>query len=434
MVGLWFVLAGHLAAQTPSTGGSADKSAADAKSSATDAKSTATESSDKSPSTDKGTAATTAETVTLCRSWARVDYLLWWVKDAPLPVPLVTTGNPSVGFDPKFVNTVNTAGAIGQPGTQVLYGDHNVHFRPFSGMQLTLGSWIDDDQYFGLEASGVFLERHTNMFAAASDSAGHPPLYFPIFSDIAGAERAVPIADPLRGFSGNVLVASNLRLWGTEANVMLNLIRYLGMEFSLIGGFRYVDLRENLQIYNATTDLIFGNMAVLNDSFGTTNQFYGGQFGGRFDFVLDHLCLEVTSAIALGPTNQVVAVNGEITQPAANALTPPGPGSFPGGLFAQTTNIGQRHADPFTTVLSLELRLAYEIAPRIRASVGYDILYWNSVVRPGNQINHSVNLSQNAILDPNGVGKLVGAPQPAPLFNRSDFWAQGLNIDLEFRF
>jgi hypothetical protein len=31
-------------------------------------------------------------------------------------------------------------------------------------------------------------------------------------------------------------------------------------------------------------------------------------------------------------------------------------------------------------------------------------------------------------------GALVGPANPAPLFNRSDFWAQGVNFGLEFRF
>jgi hypothetical protein len=65
---------------------------------------------------------------------------------------------------------------------------------------------------------------------------------------------------------------------------------------------------------------------------------------------------------------------------------------------------------------------------------GYEILYWNRVVRPGDQIDHNVNLSQNAVLDPKGVGTLVGPAQPAPLFNRSDFWAQGINLGLEYRY
>jgi hypothetical protein len=58
----------------------------------------------------------------------------------------------------------------------------------------------------------------------------------------------------------------------------------------------------------------------------------------------------------------------------------------------------------------------------------------SGVLRPGNQINHNVNLSQNAVLDPNGVGTLVGPAQPAFLLNRSDFWAQGVSIGLEFRY
>ena len=31
-------------------------------------------------------------------------------------------------------------------------------------------------------------------------------------------------------------------------------------------------------------------------------------------------------------------------------------------------------------------------------------------------------------------GALVGPSQPSPLFNRTDFWAQGVTFGLEFRF
>jgi hypothetical protein len=41
------------------------------------------------------------------------------------------------------------------------------------------------------------------------------------------------------------------------------------------------------------------------------------------------------------------------------------------------------------------------------------------------------NLTQSAVL---GNGALIGPAYPTPLFNRSDFWAQGLNVALEFRF
>jgi hypothetical protein len=424
LLGLWLSSAGQLFAQSlPAINPSEAKATQDSKNSA-----------DVSADQATGSSVATMESGAAYRGWARVEYLLWWVKNAPLPVPVVTTGDPSVGFDPNHLNTVNTAGGIGQRGTQVLFGDNSINSPAFFGMRLTLGGWVDEDDFFGVDGSGFVLERRTKRFAAASDKAGNPPLYFPISTGSAGAERGIPIADPLRSFSGNVGVNSNLQLWGAEVNGILTLLRNSGLEFTLLAGFRYADLRERLQIYNTTTDLIFGNVTNLNDSFKTTNQLYGGQIGSRLAVQRDRLSLDITGKVALGSTHQVVEIQGDITQAGPNALVPPGLGTFPGGLFAQSTNIGKRNADQFAVLPSLELKLGYEINPRTRVFAGYDLMYWSQVVRPGNQLNHNVNLSQNAVLDPNGLGKLVGPAQPAPLFNRSDFWAQGLNFGLEFRY
>ena len=380
----------------------------------------------------------TEDSVAAYRVWARAEYLLWWLNNAPLPVPIVTTGDPHVGFDPNLINTVNTAGSIGQPGTRVLLGDNSTRFPAFSGMRFTVGGWVDKERRLGLEGSGFMVERHTNTFSAASDSAGSPPLYFPIFSAIAGAERGIPIADPLRAFSGDVVVTSTMQLWGAEFNGLYTFFRYPGLELTLLTGFRYADLRENLQIHNTTTDLMFGNVTILNDSFNTSNQFYGGQIGSRLAAQRGRFSLDITGKIALGLTRQMINIQGDITQAGPNPLVPPGLGTFPGGLYAQPSNIGQRNTNqftvPFTALPSLELKLGYDITQRIRAFAAYDVLYWNKVVQPGNQIDHTVNLSQNAVLDPNGVGKLVGPAQPAPLSNQSNFWAQGINFGLEFRY
>ena len=97
-------------------------------------------------------------------------------------------------------------------------------------MRLTLGGWLDHEEIFGLEGSGFALERLTNNFAAASDKTGNPPLYFPDFSATAAAERAVPIADPLRAFSGAVVANSSLRLWGAEGHGVVTLFHRPGLE------------------------------------------------------------------------------------------------------------------------------------------------------------------------------------------------------------
>jgi hypothetical protein len=367
--------------------------------------------------------------------WAQVDYILWRVKNGPLPVPIVTTGDPNVGFDPKFGNTVNTAGALDQPGTAILFGRSSIHLPLASGVRLTAGGWISEDQRLGIEGGGFVLQQLTNHLAVASNTTGSPALYFPIFSSIANAERAIPIADPLRLFSGDVSINSASQLWGAEGNLLFALYRHCEMDFSLLAGFRYANLRESLRIHNTTNDLLFGNTAVLNDSFQTSNEFYGGQLGSRFALRYDFLSLTLTSKIALGSIHQIVNIQGDITQIGPNPLVPPGLGTFPGGLYAQSSNIGRFNPNPFTgpfSILpSIELKLGFQVSDRIRAFAGYDFLYWNQLVRPGNLINHTVNLTQNAVLDPNGAGVLVGDAQPTPLFRRSDYWAQGVSLGVE---
>src|SRR5207253_3067579 len=152
--------------------------------------------------------------------------------------------------------------------------------------------------------------------------------------------------------------------------------------------------------------------------------FYGGQIGVRLGVELDRFSLDMTGKFAVGSAHQLIDIQGAITQAGPNPLVPPGLGTFRGGLYAQSTNIGVHDANPlsvpFMILPSLELKLAYQLTPYIRVFTGYDILYWTQVVRPGNQLSHNVNLRQNAVLDPNGVGTLVGPVQPAPLVNRSD--------------
>ncbi|HEY1375827.1 MAG TPA: BBP7 family outer membrane beta-barrel protein [Gemmataceae bacterium] len=388
----------------------------------------------QAPATTQPSAATPPVDCPPFHGWVRAEYLFWWMRGAPLPVPIVTTGDPRVGFDPNNVNTVNTAGAIGQPGTRVLVGDRPAGFAPFSGGRLGFGVWCDDDATFAVAGSGFFFDRLTQNFSAKSDALGNGPLYFPIFSAIAGAERAVPIADPLRQFSGGVETHASLRLWGAEGNGVVPLVRSPGVEWDLLAGSRYADLLEKFAVANSTTDLIFNNTTALSELFETRNQFYGGQLGGRLAVNVDRFFVDATAEVALGVTHQVVGAAGTITQLGPNPLVPPGPGTFPGGIFTQRSNIGRRAADPFSALSSLEVKLGYDLTPRARIFAGYDVLYWTQVVRPGNQISHAVNLSQNAVLDPAGAGVLVGPAQPALLFNRSSFWAQGITFGLSVSF
>jgi len=68
----------------------------------------------------------------------------------------------------------------------------------------------------------------------------------------------------------------------------------------------------------------------------------------------------------------------------------------------------------------------------LRLSVGYNFLCWSSVVRPGDQIDRVIDVSQipNSGLNATPTGLL----RPAPLVRATDFWAQGITFGVEFRY
>ena len=108
---------------------------------------------------------------------------------------------------------------------------------------------------------------------------------------------------------------------------------------------------------------------------------------------------------------------------------PPGPShSFLGGLLAQPSNMGDYGRDFFSVVPQLELKLAFTITANLRATVGYDAIYWSHVVRPGQQIDLSVNPTQMF------GGRLVGTNGPTPTFHETDIFIQGVSTGLEYRF
>jgi hypothetical protein len=220
-----------------------------------------------------------------------------------------------------------------------------------------------------------------------------------------------------------------LQLFGSEINADLTLVHNDGFQFVALAGFRYLDLRESLSIDTVSSDLLTAPNTVLtqSDLFGTANQFYGGQIGGRLSWQGGRLGLDLTGKLDLGLTHQTVDVSGFSSQTGPGGVN----GTFPGGFFTQTSNIGRTTANQFGIIPSLEARVSMLVTPQLRIFASYDFLYWSQVVRPGNQIDNNINLSQSAVL---GTGVLNGSAFPSPLFNRSDFWAQGLSIGFEYRF
>jgi len=341
--------------------------------------------------------------------WVRAEYLAYWVKNAPLPVSLVT-GDPA------------------NPTQELLGSDRSLGL--FSGFRVGLGAWFDSDNTFGMDGNFFMLLQRTRKFATSSDATGNPTLAFPFTNQSPGAagDTLMPIAIP-GVFAGSVQVGSSLQLWGAETNGIFSLMREGGFEIVALAGIRYLDLRENLTINTVSSDILTVPNTVLsqNDLFKTRNQFYGGQIGGRFTWQGDRFGFDLTGKLAIGDTVQSIDIQGTSTQTGPGGVN----GTFPGGLFTQPSNMGHFNANQISIIPSVETKFSVFITSQVRAFVGYDFLFWSQVVRPGSQVDRNINLTQSAVF---GNGGLIGPAYPMPLFNRSDFWAQGLNVGLEFRF
>jgi hypothetical protein len=350
------------------------------------------------------------------RFWVSGEYLLWWLKDAPLTVPLVTTGDPTDPVAP---------GALGRPGTTTLFGPGTYNYPPFSGGRLTAGAWLDSGRRFGLEGSAFLLEQRSAGFNLAGDSLGNPPIYMPVFRADLGMEGAFTISDPAAVLTGSVATASSTQLWGAEANGLVNLTRRNGLSIDMLAGFRYLDLRESLTIDVNAFDPVNVINDVIHDQFLTHNQFYGGQLGAKVGLVFNRATVDLAAKVALGTNHQVVDTNGSTTEFGVGSANP---GTFPGGVFTQPTNIGRQTRDEFSVIPEVQVKVGYRISAGLSAFVGYEFLYWNQVVRPGDEIDRNVNPTQTL------GGTLAGPAVPAPQFNRTDFWAHGLSFGLELRY
>src|SRR5205807_10614401 len=123
------------------------------------------------------------------RLWLGGDYLLWWVRKAPLPAPLVTSGpfNP----DTFIPGVTPTPAALPSPGTAVLFGGRDLSLGTFSGLRLQGGIDLTGDGTLAVEASGFFLEQRSRGFAVSSNAAGVPFLAIPVIDAATGRETSV---------------------------------------------------------------------------------------------------------------------------------------------------------------------------------------------------------------------------------------------------
>ncbi len=349
-----------------------------------------------------------------------MDFTTWWVKSNQTP-PLVSVGPAGSG------------GILGQGGVPAFGG--SVSDDPHFGGLFRAGWWFDCAQSFGVEADYLFLATRSADFAAGSNGApGTPVIARPFFNVNTRAPDSVLVAEPVVA-AGNVGVGQSTRMevavldgvyFPTDAPAD-------GFRLEILGGFRWLQLKEGLGI-NETVQvlpgvpMIGGESFAVADQFGAGNDFYGGQVGARAAFRSGPWSLDVCGKLGLGATHESVNISGATTiAPAAGPVT-----NVAGGVLALPTNIGHYGRDVVGFVPEAGVTLGYQPIEQVRLFVGYTFLYWNDVARPGNEIDVNVNPSRFPVNAP--VGGASGPARPGFTFNETDFWAQGIQIGAEFRY
>lgn len=380
--------------------------------------------------------------------WVTGESLLWWFKDSPLPVPLVTSGS--------FGDT--SPGALNQPGTRVLVGGEPIEMAVRAGGRVSAGLWSRTNRNWGIEGNYLFLpSSQVVRSAATSGQPGSPTLAVPVF-DTSGAfglggvpgETVFILPGPFGdkpGFQGQFEIDLASQLQGAETNVLWRADDCEGLQLEGLAGFRWLQFHESLTL-NGTTGAVpgapFPGFYDVTDSFRAYNNFWGGQLGGRSVCILSAFRLEALAKVSLGGMRQDVAIDGASRTSGGNLFFATTPTAMSGGIFSQPSNIGSYSQDSFAVVPEVSTRLSYRLTRSIRLSCGYSFLYVSTLARPGAQIERAINSTRTSLASasrasipvghPGSAPAASGSPAPTFRFHESDFWAQGIDLGVLVEF
>jgi hypothetical protein len=350
-------------------------------------------------------------------SWARADCLYWRFRDMPLPV-LLATGNPAVA-NPAIPGLGNITPLIGGPRD----------VGRFNGIRATVGQWLDEDGELGVEFTGfVFGREGTATFFSAN-----PVISVPLLG-VNGAGAVYDFNLPGQ-FSGVYGIRTASKMFGGEANLLHRWYSDGCVSFDTLLGYRHVQLKEQIELLGRSTAT--GGIATFNgaalpagvtvfttDTFRVRNEFHGAQIGGRLEVRRDMFTLTLASKGGAGVNLQTLRTNGLTTATGNGASRT----AF-GGVRVLPTNFGRDTNTDFSMLSESQVEFGFQVTKNLSLRVGYNLLFWSDVVRPGNVISPVTSFTQVPI-DPT-FNRATAATRPVTVFRSSDFLAHGLILGLQ---
>jgi hypothetical protein len=334
------------------------------------------------------------------------EYLLWWLREGRLP-PTLTTSSPA------------SQGLLGRPDTRTLYGGDRLETRHgdrFNGLEVTLAYWLDDTQTLGLEGNAFFLERDSTHFKAVSD--GSVLLARPYENpDGSPASAIVAGQAPTGPRSGGFVGYSRIELFGEAAHLVVPLSVSDTFRLEGLGGARFLQMRDRTDLTASGRSLpdqetLFG----LEDHYRVENAYYGGEVGLRGELTGGPWSLKLRGEVGLGgDVEQVRAFGVRLVQTPAERLV------TPAGLTVQASDRGTFDRTAVTMVSEVGCQVGYRLTRHLQVFGGYTFLLWDSPLRSGDQVDTVVNTNPG-----------TAPARPTIPFKEDLFWAQGLDVGLDF--
>jgi hypothetical protein len=307
------------------------------------------------------------------------------------------------------------------PDATVLFGNQTLNTGLHAGSRMAFGLWLDNCEESGLEFSYLLLGENTQTYT--NSSVGVPILARPFFDVSTGAESSHVIAYPNapNATSGTFNASSTENFQGAEALWRRAIVRGNDGRIDFLAGYRYQSLTDGLEIADvANTGGTTASISVA-DSFHTRNDFNGADLGFSTQWHRNRWTLDTLLKMGIGQTHSEVLINGGTV---VNSTV-----VYQGGLLAQQSNIGLHDSQQFSVMPEIGFTLGYDLSPRLKATLGYSLLYWSNVARPGDQIDLNIDSRQFPPAQAGGPFE-----KPAFVLHTSDFWAQGVNLGLDYRF
>ncbi|MCY2986936.1 MAG: BBP7 family outer membrane beta-barrel protein [Planctomycetota bacterium] len=351
------------------------------------------------------------------QTWAGVEYLLWWRNGRYFPA-LVTT-QPSDGT---------------LPGATVLFGGGEIQEVARPGGRLEVGHWFDNNHCLGIGGHLVAIANAPVNMALTSDQLSFIARPFWDADPAWNVPRMQPIADTSIKQPGRIDLSTGSEVLASDVFVRWLLYRERWARLDFLLGYQFARIDENLVVNTYTDGRAIDKIKAeiyVRDEFSTRNEYNAGHFGLQGEYVRGRWGLELLAKFGFGTMREQVSISGltkTVTGP-----PPLGVAEKQMGLLALPTNINTYNQDSFCFMDDVGVKLAFCPVERLKLSVGYSLMYWSNVVRPGDQIDAFGN---QPIIDTRQYQQPPppGVTHPAFAFNTTSFMVHGLNLGLEVRF